>query len=307
MNLKDIFSILPENIENQIKGISDCNKLQEIRIKVNKPLMLQVGGREITGSSITTKEELKKIFNIMSGYSIYSVEDELKQGYITIKGGHRVGICGDCVVEGDKVKTIKNISSLNIRICNEIIGCSNKIMKKIIHGNRVFNTIIISPPNCGKTTLLRDIARNLSYGIRSIDFKGKRVCIIDERSEIGACLEGIAQMDIGIRTDIMDNCPKSVGIMMAIRSMAPEVIICDEIGTYDDIKSILTAVNCGVNLVTTIHGFGIEDLNKRDVFKDAVNNRVFERAIVLSDKRGVGTVEYIYNFYTGEKEGSLYN
>lgn len=305
MNLKDIFSILPEHIEKEIKRISDYSSLQEIRIKVNKPLIIQVGGREVIDSYISTKEDLKKIFNIMSGYSIYSVEDELKQGYITIKGGHRVGICGDCVVQGDKVKTIKNISSLNIRVCKEIIGCSNNIIKKIIHENKVFNTIIISPPNCGKTTLLRDIARNLSYGIDGVNFKGKKVCIIDERSEIGACLEGINQMDIGIRTDIMDNCPKSVGIMMAIRSMAPEIIICDEIGTYDDIKSILTAVNCGVNLVTTIHGFGVEDLNKRDVFKDAVNNRIFERAIVLSGKNGVGTVEYVYNFYTGEKERGL--
>ncbi|MCR3760230.1 stage III sporulation protein AA [Clostridium felsineum] len=305
MNLQDIFSILPEKVEREVKRISDYNDLQEIRVKVNKPLIIQIGKREIISNYIVTKEDLRKSFNVMSGYSIYSVEDELKQGYITIKGGHRVGICGDCVLEGNKIKTIKSISSLNIRICKEIIGCSNSIIKKITHNNTIFNTIIISPPNCGKTTLLRDITRNISYGMNNIDFKGKKVCVIDERSEIGACLNGINQMDIGIRTDIMDNCPKSIGIMMAIRSMAPEVIICDEIGTYEDIKSILTAVNCGVKLVTTIHGFGIEDLFKRDVFKDAINNNVFERAIVLSGKNGMGTVEYIYNFYTKEIERGL--
>ncbi|URZ06827.1 stage III sporulation protein AA [Clostridium felsineum] len=305
MNLQDIFSILPEKVEREVKRISDYNNLQEIRVKVNKPLIIQIGKREIISNYIVTKEDLRKSFNVMSGYSIYSVEDELKQGYITIKGGHRVGICGDCVLEGNKIKTIKSISSLNIRICKEIIGCSNSIIKKITHNNTIFNTIIISPPNCGKTTLLRDITRNISYGMNNIDFKGKKVCVIDERSEIGACLNGINQMDIGIRTDIMDNCPKSIGIMMAIRSMAPEVIICDEIGTYEDIKSILTAVNCGVKLVTTIHGFGIEDLFKRDVFKDAINNNVFERAIVLSGKNGMGTVEYIYNFYTKEIERGL--
>ncbi|AAK80052.1 stage III sporulation protein AA [Clostridium acetobutylicum] len=305
MNLEDIFSILPEKIEREVKRISDYNNLQEIRIKVNKPLIIQIGKKEIISNYIATKEDLKKTFNVMSGYSIYSVEDELRQGYITIKGGHRVGICGDCVLEENKIKTIKNISSLNIRICKEVTGCSNSIMKKIVYGNTVLNTIIISPPNCGKTTLLRDITRNISYGINSIQFRGKKVCVIDERSEIGACLNGVNQMDIGIRTDILDNCPKSIGIMMAIRSMAPEVIICDEIGTYDDIKSILTAVNCGVKLITTIHGFGIEDLNSRDVFKDAIKNNVFERAIVLSGRSGVGTVEYIYDFYTKERERGL--
>lgn len=305
VNLDNIFFILPEKIKNEVRLIKKYSDLQEIRIKVNKPLIVQIGENEHVSQYKATEDDMKKILNKMSGYSIYAVEEELRQGYVTIKGGHRIGICGECVMEGLKVKTIKNISSINIRVCKEIIGCSNKLMKNIIFKNRVLNTIIISPPKCGKTTILRDITRNLSNGIREIGLVGKKISVIDERSEIGACANGVPQMDIGIRTDIMDNCPKSIGIMMAIRSMAPEVIICDEIGTYEDMKSVLMAVNCGVNIITTIHGFGIEDLYNRDVFKDITQNNVFEKAIILDSTKGAGSVKYIYDFKNSTKERSF--
>ncbi|MFL0251572.1 stage III sporulation protein AA [Clostridium neuense] len=305
VNLDNIFFILPEKIRNEISVIKRYPDLQEIRIKVNKPLIVQVGRNEYVSQYKATEDDMKRILNKMSGYSIYAVEEELRQGYVTIKGGHRIGICGECVTEGLRVKTIKNISSINIRVCREVIGCSNELMKNIVLNNRVFNTIIISPPKCGKTTILRDITRNLSSGIRDIGLVGKKISVIDERSEIGACANGIPQMDIGIRTDIMDNCPKSIGIMMAIRSMAPEVIVCDEIGTYDDMKSVLMAVNCGVNIITTIHGFGIEDLYSRDVFKDITQNNIFEKAIILDSSKSAGSVKYIYDFKSAAKEGSF--
>lgn len=289
MNTKDIFYVLPESIKLEIKKVKDLEKLQEIRIKINKPLFIYFDNKEVIVNYIVSKEDMKIILQRISNYSIYAFEEEIKQGYITIKGGHRVGICGSCVMDGEKVKTIKNIASLNIRISREAIGCANKIMKYIFDSKRVLNTIIISPPKCGKTTLIRDISRNLSE-------IGKKVCIIDERSEIGGCFDGIPQMNIGSRSDVLDNCLKSQGIIMAVRSMAPEVIICDEIGTYKDMDSILMAMNSGVNLITTIHGFGIEDLYRRPVFKDILENRVFKRAIVLNSENGVGSVEYIYDF-----------
>ncbi|WP_026038478.1 stage III sporulation protein AA [Clostridium arbusti] len=296
MNIKNILDVLPQNIKNITATLKELEKLQEIRLKVNKPLIFQLGEREVIGNYNVTHEDISNILKRMSNYSIYSIEDEIKQGYITIKGGHRVGICGNCIIENNRVKTIKDISSLNIRICREIIGCSNKIMPWILKDKNILNTIIISPPKCGKTTLIRDITRNISNGMDNTLLKGKNVCVIDERSEICASSDGIPQLNVGIRTDVMDNCPKSQGIMMAIRSMAPDVIVCDEIGTYDDVKSILAALNCGVNLITTIHGFGIEDLNSRDVFKDVISNHIFQRAVVLSCKSGIGTVDYIYDF-----------
>lgn len=298
VNIKDILDVLPQNIRNIITKVKELERLQEIRLKVNKPLILELGEKEIIEDYKVSCEDINNILKRMSNYSIYSIEDEMKQGYITIKGGHRVGICGNCIIENNIVKTIKNVSSLNIRICREIIGCSDKIMPRILKDNNVLNTIIISPPKCGKTTLIRDITRNISNGINSSGLKGKNVCVIDERSEICASSNGIPQLNVGIRTDVMDNCPKSQGIMMAIRSMAPDVIVCDEIGTYEDVKSILSALNCGVNLITTIHGFGIEDLKSRDVFKDVINNRIFQKAIVLSCRKGIGTVEYIYDFFS---------
>mgnify|MGYP001573549665 FL=1 len=245
------------------------------------------------------RSDLKYIMQRISNYSIYAFEDEIRQGYITIKGGHRVGLCGICVIENNSIKTIKDISSINIRACKEIIGCADKVIPYIVNNNSIYNTIIISPPKCGKTTLIRDISRQISQGNMGKGFRGKNVSIIDERSEIAGSFKGIPQMDVGVRTDVLDNCPKSQGIMMAIRSMSPDVIVCDEIGTQNDMESILMALNSGISLITTIHGFGIEDLYKRLVFKDIVDNYVFTRGIVLSNKKGIGTIERIYDFTKG--------
>ncbi|MGH4050448.1 MAG: stage III sporulation protein AA [Clostridium sp.] len=296
---KDLFEILPKNIREKLEQVNNLQKLEEIRIKVNKPLFIHIGSKEEIWDYIATPEDIKYIMQRISNYSIYAFEEEIRQGYITIKGGHRVGLCGICVIENNNIKTIKDISSINIRACKEIIGCADKVMPYITHDNSMHNTIIISPPKCGKTTLLRDISRQISDGDKNKNFNGKNVSIIDERSEIAGSFKGIPQMEVGVRTDVLDNCPKSQGIMMAIRSMSPDVIVCDEIGTQRDMESILMALNSGISLVTTIHGFGIEDLYKRLVFKDIVENFVFSRAIVLSNKKGIGTIESIYDFTKG--------
>lgn len=301
---KEILSILPNHIGKMVCELDKRNRLQEIRFKIGKPIYFQVDNREEILNYEVKREDMKSIVQRMSNYSIYSFEEEIKQGYLTINGGHRVGICGRCVIDDGKVKTIKDISSLNIRICRQIYNSSKLIMPYIVENGQVINTLIISPPKCGKTTILRDIARNISDGVKELNLQGKKVSIIDERSEIAASYNGVPQLDVGLRTDILDNCPKSQGIIMAIRSMAPEVIICDEIGTYEDIESILSALNSGVNLITTIHGFGIEDVFNRSVFKEVINNRVFKRAIVLSVKKGVGTLEYVYDF---DKDTKLYS
>ena len=201
-------------------------------------------------------------------------------------------------MDNGKVKTIRNISSLNIRICREILGCSKKVMKYIVEDKKVLNTLIISPPKCGKTTILRDIARNLSDG-------GKKISIIDERSEIAASYLGVPQMKVGIRTDVLDNCLKSEGLIMAIRSLSPEIIICDEIGTLKDIEALIMAFNSGVNIIVTLHGESIDDLTNRSVFKELLENNVVERVILLSNREGVGTVENVYSLSKGgEKKWS---
>ena len=300
MNYDEIYKILPGTIGNSIKQFLMEDKIQEIRIKVGKPIILNLAFEEKVLDYIPTREDLRYLITKISNYSLYAFEEEIKQGYITLKGGHRVGLAGECVMSKGEVRTIKNISSLNIRICKEVIGASNKVMKLITENDRVYNTLIVSPPKCGKTTILRDIAKNLSNGMYQINLKGKKVTIVDERSEIAACYNGIPQMNVGIRTDILDNCLKKSGMIMAIRSLSPEVLICDEIGTEGDLEALNMAFNSGVNIIVTVHGYDINDICNRGVFKELIDNCVLERIIVLSNRRGAGTIEKVYKVSRGK-------
>ena len=297
---EEIVGIFPTKIGNLLKDRLNKEQVYELRIKIGKPILVYSKYGESIINYISTKEDMKSIMQKVSNYSLYAYEEDIRQGFITIKGGHRIGIAGECVMEKGEVKTIRNISSVNIRICREVIGCSNKVMKYITSAYKVHNTIIISPPKCGKTTILRDIARNISSGMPSLGVAGKKVAVIDERSEIGACYFGIPQSDLGIRTDVLDNCLKREGLIMAIRSLSPEVLICDEIGTKGDIEALIMAFNSGVNIITTIHGFTIEDLYKRRVLSDLLDNEILERAIILSNRNGIGSVENVYSIKGGE-------
>ena len=294
MEYDEIYKILPKEISNIVKQYLQEDAVQEIRIKSGKPVILNLSYGEKVLDYRTTSEDLKFMMAKVSNYSLYAFEEEIKQGYITLKGGHRVGLAGECVISNGEVRTIKNISSLNIRICREIIGSSNKIMNLITNNNRVYNTLIVSPPKCGKTTILRDIAKNISNGMYKINLSGKKVTIVDERSEIAACYNGVPQMNVGIRTDNLDNCLKKSGMIMAIRSLSPEVLICDEIGTKGDLEALNMAFNSGVNVIVTVHGYDIADVYGRAVFKDLIDNCILERIILLSNRKGAGTIEKVY-------------
>lgn len=185
---EEIVGIFPTKIGNLLKDRLNKEQVYELRIKIGKPILVYSKYGESIINYISTKEDMKSIMQKVSNYSLYAYEEDIRQGFITIKGGHRIGIAGECVMEKGEVKTIRNISSVNIRICREVIGCSNKVMKYITSAYKVYNTIIISPPKCGKTTILRDIARNISSGMPSLGIAGKKVAVIDERSEIGAAI-----------------------------------------------------------------------------------------------------------------------
>lgn len=309
MKLSDeIINSLSLNLREKIKTIQGEN-IEEIRLRVNKPLIINGNQNDyfynekskklqknMDNAYIVTKEDLEQTFQIICKYSVHSFMDDIKKGFITLRGGHRVGIVGKAIVESGKVENIKHISSLNIRISKEIKNCSNKVMNHIIKSpTKINNTIIISPPQCGKTTLLRDIVRSLSNGNETYDFKGVNVALIDERNEIAGSYLGIPQMDVGIRTDIIETCPKDVGIMMVLRSMSPNVIVTDEIGTEKDIKALYTALNGGVGLITTVHGDSIEDIRNRKELNNLLDEELFKKVILLSAKRGPGTVEKIYD------------
>ncbi len=307
-NYDELLYSLPLSVRNIIIKLDDNLKesLEEIRLRIDKPLMIHVNNQEkflsIDGrivnspklAYIVTSEDCEKALQLISKSSIYAFENEIKNGYITLKGGYRVGICGKCVLENGSIKTIVNVSGFNYRIMRQCIGVSDEIMKYIIkYPNIVYNTLIISPPQCGKTTLLRDIARNISNGMADLDFNGENVSIIDERSEIAACFKGNPQNDVGYRTDVLDSCPKHIGILMMIRSMSPKVIITDEIGKIEDILAIHEALNAGVSIITTVHGKDIEDIMRKKHIDDMLNNREFDRYVILSRKLGAGTIDAI--------------
>lgn len=299
--MEELLKILPYNLYAAIKRFGNLDRLQEIRLKINTPVILNIDDKEYIIQETIKSIELNQVLQKISNYSVYAYDDEIRQGYITMKGGYRIGISGEYSIENGKIKSLKNIYSLNIRIAREVLGCSNKIMKYLCENGRVFNTILISPPKCGKTTLLRDIARNISEGSLDIGLKGKKVAIIDERSEIAACYLVVPQMNVGLRTDVFDGCMKNEGMMMAIRSMSPDVIVCDEIGTKEDIWALEKAFLCGVKIITSIHGEDVDDIYKRDVFTSILKNNILERAIVLNNKLKVGNIEKIYDFKRGEE------
>lgn len=296
---EEVIKILPIKLINEIKEHISLEGIQEIRVKIGKPVIVYSNVGEKVLDYLSTEEDIKYMMIKISNYSLYAFEEEIKQGYITLKGGHRVGIAGECVMDSEAVRTIKSISSLNIRVCREFIGSSNKLMPLITSNGEVHNTLIISPPKCGKTTILRDIGKNISNGMYGLNLKGKKVVVVDERSEIAASYNGIPQMNVGIRTDVLDNCLKKTGMIMAIRSLSPEVIICDEIGTLGDLEALNMAFNSGVNIIVTVHGFDIKDVYYRRIFKELIDNRILERVIVLSNRKGVGTIEKVYKVMLG--------
>lgn len=225
-------------------------------------------------------------------------------GYITIKGGHRVGISGNIVWADEKVTNINYISSLNFRIARQVIGCSTKALKYILdtENNTIYNTLIVSPPGAGKTTLLRDVVRKISNGMENINFKGQTIGLTDERGEIASMYKGVPQNDIGPRTDVLDNIPKWIGMKMLIRSMAPQVIVADEIGTQADVVSIQEAICCGIKGIFTAHGGSLEDLALNPSISELIEKHIFERLIFLGNKGPKGEIEKTYALGKVNKE-----
>lgn len=259
------------------------NEIQEIRMRANRPILLKLKEKDLILQYNVTQAEILQIVERLCENSIYAYKNQICEGFITIKGGHRVGLTGTCVIENGKITNIKHISSLNFRIAREILNCSTRALREIIdiENKSIYNTIIIAPPGKGKTTILRDIIRKLSNGIEEINFKGKTCGIVDERGEIAAMFKGVPQNDVGIRTDVIENVSKTQGIHMLVRTMAPEIIACDEIGSNEDIEAIHYALYSGVKGIFTMHGRNIEDIkNNKSIYK-MIENREIQKVIFL--------------------------
>lgn len=289
-----ILCILPGKIKViLISSGLDFEDMQEIRMREGQPLVVRCGKKERLFMHMVTKEELREMMDYIARYSLYAYEHELRQGFLTIEGGHRVGISGKIISEHGEVRNFQYISSVNIRICHEIKGCADHLFPALLEKGQICHTMIVSPPGCGKTTLLRDLVRQISDGNAYLD--GKNVGVVDERSEIGGCCHGVPQNQLGKRTDILDNCPKAEGMMMLIRSMAPQVIAVDEIGTKKDVEAVAHAMYCGVTMLATVHGNRVEEMCEKSWFRGLWEEQSFRRYVVLERRERTGEIAGIYD------------
>lgn len=280
--------------------------VEEIRIRINQPLLLRTSKAEYfispagedcsdSESMRITKEDIEVTLEKMTFSSIYAVEEELRQGFLTLPGGHRVGLTGEVLLEKGKIRSLKHISSLNIRIAHEPDGQTKLIKYLLDNEKNVCNTLIISPPRAGKTTILRMLIKAISNGVPSINLSGQSVGVVDERSEIAGIWQGVPAFDLGIRTDILDRTPKALGISMLIRSMAPSVVAVDEFGAVEDIQAIEDAVRCGVKILATAHAGSIEEVKERPQINILLEQKVFRRIVFLSRRAGPGTLEKVFD------------
>lgn len=260
----------------------EIETLEEIRIRVSKPIILKLANKEIIVEYIVTTQDILEIVEKITENSMYSYQQQICSGYITLKGGHRVGISGNVVMEENKVINVNYIYSLNFRIARQIIGVADKVVNEVIKNDEVSNTLIISKPGAGKTTILRDLIRIIS--------KIKTVGVVDERGEIAAMYKNEPQNDLGIKVDILSNISKSLGIKMLVRSMAPDVIVADEIGTKKDIEAIKYAVTSGVKGIFTAHANNIEDIKKSPILKELLDLNLIDKIIIL-DKNNRENIE----------------
>ena len=305
---KSILQLFPGEIRGYFDNVSkDCETLSEIRIRAGRPVMiyrrreefyLTVYGEEKLAvgnywpdSLCLEGGQVEHIFSYLCQYSPYAFGEALKQGFLTVSGGHRVGVAGQVIRTSDGVGGIRNIRFLNIRISHEMKGVAQPYIRKLYEeetGN-LYNCLIIAPPGLGKTTLLRDLVRLVSDG--GDGYRGARVAVVDERSEIAGAFQGEPQNDIGMRTDVLDACPKAFGMEMMLRSMSPEVLAVDEIALREDVETLLLLLHCGVRVIATVHGESFERVRSKPYLAPLFETTYFRRFILIKEKGKAG----IYN------------
>lgn len=296
----DWLLLFPEKVRALLKGLSRSllEKVEEVRVREGRPLEINYSGKYhfLTPDGRLTqrpeeaykpdREDTHRLLDLISNHSLYTMEEELRKGFITIPGGHRVGLAGRAVLSGGGVEHMRDITGFNVRIAREMAGLADGVLPYLLDKGRgrILHTLILSPPQHGKTTLLRDLARQLSTGGRTGSeggMPGLKVGIVDERSEIAGSRRGIPAFDVGPRTDILDGCPKAEGMMMMIRSLSPDVLIADEIGRLEDAEAVTEALHAGISVVASAHGKEVAELARRPGLGGLLEQRMFERYVIL--------------------------
>jgi stage III sporulation protein AA len=275
----------------------------EIRLRCGKPVIISLSDSNLfvtecglpsyslrAGLLTASRRDIDEAFRIICSSSVHSHQQEIKNGFVTIGGGHRAGICGTAVTQGREVLNIRDISSINLRIAREIRGAADGVAAAVLSGGRPVGCFIIGPPGCGKTTVLRDLARQLSSGARGL----YRVAVVDERGELAATSSGFAQNDLGSCCDVLDGYPKGEGIMQAVRSLSPDVVICDEIGGEEDAEAVNYSLNAGVAVIASAHAGSIGELFSRPQLAVLMKSGAFKRAVLLKGRSEPGKIEAVY-------------
>ncbi len=311
LGFETAISYITENVRKKLEYIPTSQKADvcEVRLSLCRPLQIvsKRGTQYITTQGkisekpdaqtyIVTKADIEESFRAICGYSVHTHQNEICNGYITLKGGHRAGLCGTAVTDGKSILTLKDISSINLRIAKQIVGVADSMLPSWILNDKK-SLIIAGPPCSGKTTLLRDVARKLSN-------EGKRVSVVDERGELCAVFQGNAQNDLGNCCDVLNGYPKALGIMMALRVMSPEVIVCDEIGGYEEAQEIKSGLNSGVRFILTAHCNDLESLLKRPQMKALIDSGEFGCVAFLQGGRMIGQPAKTIMLEKGEYENN---
>lgn len=274
--------LLPQELRRAAMSLSPAQRaaVEEIRLRTGRPpsIVTGEGEKELAGTGPVGSRELVSVIELATGASAHTAAESIRRGFVTVRGGCRIGLCGTAVVSAGEISGIRSLSSLSIRVPSERRGCADGVYAQMRSGVGK-SALIVSPPGAGKTTLLRDLVRLLSDG-------GSRVSLADERGEVAAVWEGRPQLDVGMNTDVLTGAPKAQAAMMLLRAMNPEVLALDEITAPEDVQACAMAANCGVRIIATAHGADVEDLMSRQLYRQLLAAEVFDLAVVISRERG---------------------
>lgn len=288
MGYETVTGLFGKNISHLLRNLPEADRVEEIRVRVNRKVEVISGSSRKLLPATMDRQAIHGLLQNAAGQSLYAYEDQLKAGYLTIAGGHRIGVSGRVLTENGRIVSIDFFSSLNIRIARALPGVAKNLIHYVHTGTAVHSSLIVSPPGTGKTTLLRDMARMLSDG-------GKKVCVVDERGEIACCKEGIPTLDVGERTDVLDGAAKAEGLRMSIRSMSPEVVVTDEIATSDDLSAVAQASAWGVAVLASAHAATLQELLWRPSMRDIIEEKLFNRILFIERSGALLRAKHAYN------------